>query len=359
MNQNTRLIEVPQTEQDEYRLIGRILAAYGLGEPVTLYRPGHGILNRSWLVQTGDHGYFIKEYRYRDDARIRAEHEVLRALANQPVPVPHLYTLPGGSSLLDLDGTWYAVWDWAQGNYLEHPIVTAAQAEAFGKTLGGLHRVLQALPVPFEAIDRYLAWDSAELVQGMVRLRDLAQAVKDDPFAQQALLHCAEVEQCIAEGLPPYRDFAWMPTQIIHADPSPENMYFDANHRVTAIFDWELVSVRPRAWDIIRAINYMLPDSQVPGGVQIELATPLIAGYHAANPLSEREVAATPDLYYFARVHDLWVYEEHFLRGRTRTDVLAPGRLAELRWYRQNRDRLRRAMLDGVIVDSRKSEGTP
>lgn len=350
------MVELPQTEQAEYSLIRRVLAAYSLGEPVMLYRPAHGILNRSWLVKTIDCGYFIKEYRYRDDVRIRAEHQVLQALASQPVPVPHLHTLPGDASILDLDGIWYAVWDWAPGNYLERPITNAAQAEAFGKTLGELHRVLQSLPVPFEVVDRYLSWDSMELVQGLSRLRDLAQAAKDDAFVPQTLLHCTEVEQCIADGLPPYRDFAWMPTHIIHADPSPENMYFDTDHHVAAIFDWELVSVRPRAWDIIRAINYMLPDQQAPGGVQIELATPLIAGYHTANPLTGREVAATPDLYYFARVHDLWVYEEHFLRGRTRTDVLAPGRLAELRWYKHNRDRLRRAMLAGLTVDSRKSE---
>ena len=55
-----------------------------------------------------------------------------------------------------------------------------------------------------------------------------------------------------------------------------------------------------------------------------------------------------PELYWAARVHSLWVYEEHYRKGSARTDRLAMEDLATLDWWMRYRATLARALAGAV-----------
>ena len=55
-----------------------------------------------------------------------------------------------------------------------------------------------------------------------------------------------------------------------------------------------------------------------------------------------------PDLYWAARVHSLWVYEEHYRKGSARTDRLAMDDLEALHWLAANRQRVAAALVDAL-----------
>ena len=55
-----------------------------------------------------------------------------------------------------------------------------------------------------------------------------------------------------------------------------------------------------------------------------------------------------PDLYWAARIHSLWVYEEHYRKGSAVSDRLAMQDLALLHWLAAERPRVASALRDAL-----------
>jgi len=126
---------------------------------------------------------------------------------------------------------------------------------------------------------------------------------------------------------------------VLHGDYHERNVFFDVRGQVSGVIDWELACRGPRAWEIVRTLDSALPLAMdVAGGGQRVRA--FLRGYSSASPLTARECRAMPDLYWAARVNNLWVYEEHYRTGSARTDHLAMADIAQLQWWARNRELL-------------------
>jgi Ser/Thr protein kinase RdoA (MazF antagonist) len=116
---------------------------------------------------------------------------------------------------------------------------------------------------------------------------------------------------------------------------------------VTAVIDWELAATGPRAWEVVRALDVALPlvEDVSTGGERLRA---FVHGYASAAPLTAEECTAMPDLYWAARVHSLWVYEEHYRKGSARTDRLAMEDHERLHWLATHRERLAELLVDAL-----------
>src|SRR5581483_5541803 len=332
-----------------YRVVDELLRRFGLGSPLEIEVVTSGLLNQNLRAATAAGRFFLKGYRYTDPALILREHRLMAHVAAAGLPVALPLAAPGGATFLRVGGRFWAVFPFIADRQLEPAAFTVAHAAELGRILGAIHAALARYPAAeTAAFPPKLACNSAQAADEMRAYEsDIAKRPALDPFDQHALASFAYRRTLLASGVPPAAAFAHLPSQLLHGDFHERNVFFTAAGQVSAVIDWELAGIGPRAWEIVRALDLAL---QAP--LDLEAGAPrlraFIHAYAAEAPLSEAECAAMPELYWAARVHSLWVYEEHYRKGSARTDAVAMADLAGLEWWSRHRQELARALLDAL-----------
>jgi Ser/Thr protein kinase RdoA (MazF antagonist) len=330
-----------------------LLRRYGLGSPLKAEVVSSGLLNQNLTAVTARGSFFLKGYRYPDPARIEREHRLIAYVAGRGLPAVAPLPAPGGATFLRVGGRLWAVFDLLRDAQYAPPALTAAHAAEMGRTLGRLHAALAELPPPEAArFPPKLLWDSARAAAEMAAYEAaIARRPALDPFDQHALASFAYRRTLLAAGVPPPSAFAGLPAHLLHGDYHERNLFFGAGGAVSGIVDWELAGAGPRAWEIIRTLDVALELSREfeAGGARWRA---FLAAYAAEAPLTYDECTAMPELYWAARVHSLWVYEEHYRRAPrglpVRTDRVAMEDIAGLEWWLRHRTDLALALADAV-----------
>lgn len=107
--------------------------------------------------------------------------------------------------------------------------------------------------------------------------------------------------------LPPIRASWSLDTGTVHRTT---NLFF-ADGKVSAIIDWDQAYTAPRAWGILRVLHYV-------GKLDPDFCRAFLAAYRQVLPLPQDELNAAAEVYGWLQAHNLWVYEELYLRGNAR-----------------------------------------
>jgi len=336
------------------RVADELLRRFGLGAPISVEVVSAGLLNQNLRAVTARGAFFLKGYRYADPAPITREHALMAYAAAAGVPAVTPLAGPGGHTHLRVGGRWWAVFPHVADRQVSPAQITPAMAHDLGRTLGMVHVALAQFP-PLDA-SRFpvkLLWDSAHAAGEMAWYEAAIRRLPAlDPFDQHALASFSYRRTLLAAGVPPPSAFADLPAQLLHGDFHERNVFFDAQGRVSGVIDWELASRGPRAWEIVRALDLALelPQDFEAGGERMHA---FLGGYAGVAPLTAEESRAMPELYWAARVHSLWVYEEHYRKGSARTDRLAMADLETLEWWTRNRQPLATTLADAAQAASR------
>jgi len=333
------------------RVADELLMRHGLGHALQLEVAPGGLLNQNLFATTAKGSFFLKGYRYPDPAPIAREHKLIAFLRSYGVfalaPLPS----PSGDTFVRVGGRHWAVFSRLDAAHPSRDAVTPQVAAEIGRTLGQIHVALASLP-PLDAAQfpAKHTWSTERVIDDMIEYEmEIGRRLAPDPFDQHALRSFAYRRTLLAAGIPAPEEFAHLPSQVLHGDYHAGNLFVGEDGLVCAVIDWELACTGARAWEIVRALNLALPlrDDLTEGGSCLRA---FIHGYAAVAMLTHQECDAMPELYWAARVHSLWVYEEHYRKGAARTDRLAMEDLETLHWLASHRQELRLALTDALAT---------
>jgi homoserine kinase type II len=327
--------------------IAAVCAAFGLGLPVVVERVTEGYLNRDEAVTLADgRRLFLKGSRHRDPRVVAAEHAVIRHAAARGIPTPLPVVAPDGRSVVVVDGTPWSAFPFVAGAMLAGPEMAAT----LGRLLAETHRALASCPTDrLLFAEGPLVWETAatraemSIIEGHIAAREAAgTADAFDTFTREAF---AALRQ-ILNHAPPPDAFAWLPRQVIHGDFYPPNLLCNPPGVPVAVLDWEFATVRPRVWDVARAIAFTFLG--VHGdAADFAAAQRCVAAYRGVLALPDGELTAGIALYLWRTAHNLAKYRWHDERGTQPTDTLAPGDLALVRWLHRHGDALAQYLAGG------------
>lgn len=336
------------------RVTDELLRRYGLGSPLRIDPAPGGMLNQNLIAVTAGGTYFLKGYRYVEAGPVAREHRVIAYAAACGLPVPTPLAAPGGKTFLRVGGRQWAVFPLIPDRQIPAAELTSGHAGEMGAVLGRIHAALARFPSLEGA--RYpakLLWDSARAGQEMA---DYEAAIlrfpAPSPFDRHALGSFAYRRTLLVAGVPAPGAFADLPAQMLHGDFHEGNLFFGADGRITAVIDWELASVGPRALEIIRTLDIALRATH-DSPAAAERLRAFLHAYVAQAPLTRDECLAMPELYWAYRVHSLWVYEEHYRKGSARTDDLAMEDVSGLEWWLQHRHDMGRRLAAALAAAPR------
>lgn len=260
---------------------------YGLCGTVT---PLPGERDRNFLIRAADGGAHV--LKIANPAEEPAVTDLQMALlrhgetADATLPLPRAIPSRDGTFVtrFSLNGvdTSFRVLTYLEGEPLHRVAPSPAQARAIGHTLGRLDRALADFEHP--AARRRLLWDASHLE----RVRPLADALPD--AAGRALV--LGVHDDFAAHVLPLRDR--LRRQVIHNDLNPHNVLMvpGAPDHVAGIIDVGDALHGPLIGDVGTALAYQLDHGADP----FERAGAFLAGFAAAVPLLETEMAVLPTL---------------------------------------------------------------
>lgn len=277
-------LSVPAPDLDLEVLRASVEAHWGLTGDLT---PLHGERDRNFRLDSVPVRHLLKVHNPADpEAVLDLQCSALRHLrsAAPTLPVPGVVPTLDGRPWVRLTGrdgrpSFAWVLTWLEGRHPEPHELDAGHLRAWGRTSALLGRGLRGFAHP--AATHPIAWDLKRLPQ----LRPWLSAVAAERRpAVEAVLD--RFEQRVAPGLPGLR------AQVVHNDLAPTNVLVDDDLVVTGITDFGDVTHTALVCDLAIAAADVL--SGRTGG--LELASEVVAGYHAVTALEPEETALVADL---------------------------------------------------------------
>lgn len=326
--------------------LGDVLGRFGLGAVLAAREVAEGLMNRNWSVQVGSgQQVFVKQVLDVDQAQAVRQHEATRALAARGLPVAAPLAMPGGGTLLELDGGLYAVYPWINGGHVPGTAMTGAQAAELGAALAGIHQGLAAVMDPAEkamrmpvadpararaAIDQYAA-----IIAGKAGRDDFDDYAAGQLAERRALLESAWRER-------PGADAWWEPAGWAHGDFHDLNVLWH-DGSIAAVVDFDRLAPRPYAFELVRSatLTFCYGDER---GLAGGLVAAFTAGYRAVLPLADEQVELAAGRLWWERVCDFWQLKRHYLAGDGSCDHLFRSASALLWWWTGHREQVTRSL---------------
>jgi len=310
----------------------RVCIAFGLSAPATVERVTTGYLNRDEAVTLANRQrLFLKGSRHRDVAVVIAEHAVITHAAARSVPTPLPLVALDGRTAVVVDDTPWSAFPFHAGATLHGPEMATRQ----GQMLARVHSALADCPTDeLTFAEGPLTWDTSATVAEMddleARIIVRQRAGHADAFDDWTQAAFARLRHLLRDAPPP-EAFVGLPRGVIHGDFYPPNLLCNTAGEITAVLDWEFATVRPRVWDVMRALafTYLGVHGEEPDRTG---ARQCVTAYRTAAALTADELAAGVQLYLWRTAHNLVKYRWHDERGPGPTDAFAPGDLALIEW---------------------------
>jgi homoserine kinase type II len=291
-----------------------VLDAWALGSIIAVRAPNSGTINRTLLLDTPSGSYALRAYRHHERGPVEREHEVIAYARARGLPAVAPLPLPGGATILERAGCFYALFPRAPGRQIERDGLGAAELAAMGGCLAALHRGLRDYPAD-RARRRSFA---VEPDSALARIAVLDQLIRMRPSLDEvdrrALAALAGRREWIARfGASSPGDPHALEQQLTHGDYLHTNLFFERG-RVSAIIDWDQTYLAPCAWEIARTMHLVWNFAPAP-------CREFLAAYRAELPLPEAELDLAATYYGWFRAHDLWLYEAIYEQGNDRVRI--------------------------------------
>ena len=207
------------------------------------------------------------------------EYKLLEILAAQGVPVAVPLRTRSGESYIQVGDDYFDLSPHLPGTvYNDHYAPGAVdRARQFGVAIARLHAALRICDPFVSAQDMDLPGDIARFIPAVRSLWPAGQPSVDPILAELE----SELAACFAE----------LPTQLIHRDAHPGNMFFQ-DGQLSGWLDFEIMLCGPRLFDLCYCSTSLLMngmDDPAKRQAWFALLSALVEGYESVNPLTSVE----------------------------------------------------------------------
>lgn len=278
----------------------RILRRWGIDASADDVEPGSGTANASAIVNAERGRLMLRRRnpRYARTDWVRFDHELLRHLGEDGLPVPRGVCAEKGQAWLREGSRVYELFEFIEG--VQHAPGDPAELAAAGETLARLHESAARFdPAAEKPWPRF--HDPKDARDG---LEDLIRAARGEDAA--TLTEALDLARDLTQRLP---DTAYwsLPQTVVQGDYHPANLKF-RDGRVVGVFDWDWASRQPRMVDVADGLLFFCGErggALIPGDIwsltqafriDEERVERFLEGYSAVIEASPREWGALPDL---------------------------------------------------------------
>jgi Ser/Thr protein kinase RdoA (MazF antagonist) len=245
---------LPESPEEHARKV--IARFYGINA-VTIQPIAHGLIN--WLARVDVDGqvYALKRYNPRYftpelvERSVSAQHHCL----THGVPAPAIVPNQDGQLITWAGDAAYVLSDFVEGRHLSPGQFSPTAAHSLGETVG---RVVLALADNWQELrEPWTLRPVDEVVEQFERLRHAAESGTNELDRRVALDMRFRLGY-LQRHPDLYARVSAMPMQWVHADILDTNVIVGPNDQVSALLDFDNVTVLPRAFDFMWALTFCI-----------------------------------------------------------------------------------------------------
>ncbi len=327
--------------------LAELIKDFDLGDVVDWRHLADGLMNMNWQLNTSRGTFALKRVTDVPLDRLRRNLAVLPTLAEAGIPVIVPVVGSSGGVVVEVGGSGYCLFPWAQGAHVRGVDLPLAQVRRLGAVLAKLHLalghaaetgVLPAVPdnLTADVVTPERASEKADRLGTAARAHgsgDSFDAAALDALAKRRVL-LAEYAALRPEGDVPAGPYGWT-----HGDFQYRNLLW-ADGELTAVLDWDRLGVRPYAEEVTRTTQVQFG---VEGVFDLERVAAFVSGYRSVIPLESAALLDAARRLWWKRMTDFWQLEFHYDRGDHSCDDLFIADEALLHWWTERLDEVERA----------------
>ena len=283
----------------------RVLARYGLTGIHSAKPIADSGSNENFRLETAVGPVFLKFHRAnRPLERLEREQHAIAWVASRGIPVVAPLAASDGSTLVEHGGRFWSAYRWVEGQTYPRGDISVSQAASLGAVQGMLHRVLAEYPAGQLGPNSELSWDTAASLRN---LEQVAPSVERDGTEQERRWLNRQrdlLESGVARGSDEFE----MARQPTHGDFHERNVMFGRPGELVAVVDWERFCVQPPAFEVVRAVSFMLLLSE-------PLLSAYFQGYATEVRLEEATAVTAVEAWWQSSLHNTWAFRDYFLAG--------------------------------------------
>lgn len=294
----------------ERRSIVELLDRYGLtltGEPAPVQL---SVSNRNFAVPTSDGLRFARLLaKSRTVERQELAFAASEFAALQGIPVAAVLADSKGRRLHTLSNRLWSLYPWVEGVHFRRGAIDSAAAITLGDIHGRLHLALRPFTdARLPTTSNGSVWDAARSLDDLGRVDDLIR-YNPSPGAAQLRLqeHIHHITTLIdSPAARPATAFATVVRAVCHGDFHERNLIMSPAGDLVAVVDWEMVSLLPPVFEVLRAVSFM-------GLLGHGLLETYLRGYRRHTELAQCEEGV--EMWWQSQLHNTWVYRARFIEG--------------------------------------------
>ncbi|MEM7116597.1 MAG: phosphotransferase [Chloroflexota bacterium] len=300
-----------------------------------------GFLSQNWTLQLADTRYFLKQYRFKEEARIQGVHasKFFFAEAGAPVVLPLLGR--NGRSYFQHNHKFYALFPYVVGRKPQRGALTVTELESMATHLAHLHRAGQGKTIAeLPTVSRQ--WCRNDFAINIAKILALIeQKVEKMPFDQLAEQKLRLKQKLASQIDYAYGDLGLAHDCLIHGDYHPDNLFVDEAGHIKAIYDLEKSEHSHRLLELVRSVEFgcFSPSSGygfLVNKANFKSAAHYLRIYQRIFPFRAEELRTAYLAHVGKRVFSLWVEREHYLHNNARVAPFLMAGWQSLAYFAEN-----------------------
>jgi len=329
-------------------LIKEINNLYGL-EVHSPQRVMGGFLSENHILIQGDAKYFLKQYAFNDEDKVKGVHAVKKYFKEGGIPVILPIVNKSGNTFFSFAGEYFALFPFIDGKYIPKSELSDTAIVSLAEMLGKMH--LLGKKSSLILVEQFKGWDKQKLIQkGENIITEIKKRAELLDFDKLALEDVEWRISKIKSNSTTFEELGFKNDHLIHGDYQEANVFFDNSDQVTHIFDFEKAMYAPRLYELWRSTFFMFFSGNL-SSKSITQAKLFLSSYLNVYPASTQELRRGFKLFYLRSLHSFWVPAEHYLKGNSRIDKLLSPRFQTIQYIEENFEEL-----EGKLIEYKYEE---
>jgi Ser/Thr protein kinase RdoA (MazF antagonist) len=294
-----------------------------------------GYLSQNFILRNNKTKLFLKRYRFQDVEKVEQIHRVKFFFAKGGIPIILPIQNNQKEYYFEHDGEFYSLFPFVSGKIVARADRSPKAFASAGSTLARIH-LLSKNGFP-KIIDDYAkGWDKEAFLSVAREIEARIGRVEPKSNFDKLAVRVLQFKKklVLANNLQ-YMQLGLENDHLIHGDYHGENIFYDDNDTVRAVFDLEKSEIAPRVFELVRSTDFMCFSNDY-DRKNFNDAYAYLSAYATLYPISRDELARGIQMYYLKKAHSLWIEKEHYLKKNFRVDHFLEVELQTLQYYSQN-----------------------